>query len=44
MSCYTAGYSGSPGWDEQVTTQVPHTEEVQVERTREVCSECGAVK
>lgn len=25
MSCYTAGYSGSPEWDEQVTVQVPHT-------------------
>ena len=36
MSCYTAGYSGSPGWDETVQTQVPYT--------YEVCSECGAVK
>ena len=23
--CFGAGYEGSPGWDETVTTQVPHT-------------------
>ena len=44
MSCYTAGYVGTPGWDETVETQVPHTETIQVEHTCEVCSECGAVK
>lgn len=36
MSCYTAGYSGSLGWDETVEVLVPYT--------YEVCSECGAVK
>ena len=37
-------YSGYTDYYETVETQVPHTEEVQVEHAREVCSECGAVK
>ena len=56
MSCYTAGYSGSPGWDEEVvdtpawdetvvdTPAWDETVEVQVPHTRSVCSECGATK
>lgn len=28
--CYGGGYEGSPGWDETVTTQVPHTETITV--------------
>ena len=29
-TCYYSGYTGTPGWDETVTTQVPHTETVTV--------------
>lgn len=29
-ACYGGGYYGSDGWDETVTTQVPHTETVTV--------------
>lgn len=28
--CYGSGYTGTPGWDETVETQVPHTETVTV--------------
>ena len=36
MDCFLsgAGYVGTPGWDETVTVQVPHT--------TTICSECGA--
>lgn len=29
-TCYYSGYTGRPGWDETVETQVPHTETVTV--------------
>ena len=30
VECYTNGYSGTEGWDETVTVQVPHTETVTI--------------
>ena len=54
--CFGSGFGGTPGYDEQVSTQVPHTEtvtivdqaawdETVVDKTEYTyCSECGAEK